>query len=61
MAKVALQKLAAGDADSAFYQAKIKTARFYFQRVLPRAAGHKACVENGAEAMMALKADEFAF
>ncbi len=61
MAKVALQKLAAGDADSAFYQAKIKTARFYFQRVLPRAAGHKACVENGAEAMMALTADEFAF
>lgn len=61
MANVAQQKLAQGTEDKAFYQAKIKTARFYFQRVLPRAAGHKACVENGADSMMALTEDEFAF
>lgn len=61
MAKVAQDKLAASDEDKAFYQAKIKTARFYFQRMLPRAAGHAACVENGANAMMDVTVDEFSF
>jgi len=61
MARVAQDKLAAGCDDSAFYQAKIKTARFYFQRILPRANGHAACVENGASSMMALDVDDFAF
>lgn len=61
MAKVAQDKLALGDEDRAFYQAKIKTARFYFQRILPRANGHAACVENGADSMMDLSADDFAF
>lgn len=61
MAKTAQNKLAASDEDSAFYQAKIKTARFYFQRILPRANGHAACVENGSDSMMALAEDEFSF
>lgn len=61
MAKVAQEKLAAGDTDKAFYEAKIKTARFYFQRMLPRAQGHAACVENGADTMMAHDVDEFEF
>lgn len=61
MVKVAQDKLAAGDADKAFYEAKIKTARFYFQRILPRANGHAACVANGADSMMALDSDDFAF
>ncbi len=61
MAKVAQEKLAVGDTDNAFYEAKIKTARFYFQRMLPRAQGHAACVDNGADAMMAHDVDEFEF
>ena len=61
MAKVAQDKLAAGDDDQAFYQAKIKTARFYFQRILPRANGHAACVANGGDSMMALESEEFIF
>jgi len=61
MAKVAQDKLAQGGEDKAFYEAKIKTARFYFQRILPRANGHAACVENGADSMMALSEDEFSF
>ncbi|MGL1958310.1 MAG: acyl-CoA dehydrogenase C-terminal domain-containing protein [Colwellia sp.] len=61
MAKVAQDKLAENDNDKAFYQAKIKTARFYFQRILPRANGHAACVENGAESMMSIDADDFIF
>jgi hypothetical protein len=61
MAKVAQEKLASGDDDKAFYQAKIKTARFYFQRILPRANGHAACVANGAESMMELESEDFIF
>jgi len=38
MADVAQQKLAAGEGDKAFYQAKVHTARFYYQRMLPRVA-----------------------
>jgi len=61
MAKVAQTKLAAGDEDKAFYQAKIKTAQFYFDRILPRAKGHAACLDNGCESMMSLDAEDFAF
>ncbi|WDE06561.1 acyl-CoA dehydrogenase C-terminal domain-containing protein [Thalassomonas viridans] len=61
MAEKALEKLKASDDDKAFYQAKIKTARFYFQRILPRAQGHASCLANGADSMMALTEDEFAF
>jgi len=61
MVKVAQDKLAAGDDDKAFYQAKIKTARFYFQRILPRANGHAACVANGADSMMELDSEDFIF
>jgi len=59
MAKVAFDKLAEGTEDAAFYEAKIKTARFYFARVLPRIHGHAACIENGAASMMAHDVDEF--
>ncbi|NQY33503.1 MAG: acyl-CoA dehydrogenase C-terminal domain-containing protein [Alteromonadaceae bacterium] len=61
MAKVAQDKLASDSEDKAFYQAKIKTAQFYFQRILPRAHGHAACIEHGAGSMMALDADHFSF
>jgi alkylation response protein AidB-like acyl-CoA dehydrogenase len=61
MAKVAQVKLAETDDDNAFYQAKIKTARFYFQRILPRAKGHASCLENGSDSIMELDADDFSF
>jgi alkylation response protein AidB-like acyl-CoA dehydrogenase len=61
MAKVAQDKLAVSDDEKDFYQAKIKTARFYFQRILPRAHGHASCLENGADAMMDLDAAHFIF
>jgi hypothetical protein len=41
MAVVAQAKIAAGEGDSSFYEAKLHTARFYFQRLLPRAASHR--------------------
>ena len=61
MAKVAQDKLAAGTTEPAFYEAKIKTAQFFMQRMLPRAKGHAACIANGVDSMMALDSEDFAF
>lgn len=40
MARVAAAKLATGSGDAAFYTAKLQTARFYYQRILPRTRAH---------------------
>lgn len=61
MAKASLEALANGTDDAAFYQAKLKTARFYFQRILPRVDGHSSCIENGVASMMAHDVEEFEF
>jgi len=61
MAKTAQLKLAQGTDDTKFYQAKIKTAQFYFQRMLPRSKGHVACILNGADSLMALDSEDFIF
>ncbi|WP_068546187.1 acyl-CoA dehydrogenase C-terminal domain-containing protein [Thalassotalea crassostreae] len=61
MAKVATEKLAEGSSETAFYKAKVKTANFYFERILPRAKGHLACMTNGADSMMAITEEEFIF
>ncbi len=60
MAEVAQQKLDAG-VDDALYRGKVKTARFYFQRLLPRTATHKAAMLAGADALMDVSEDEFAY
>lgn len=61
MAKVAYDKLAREPNEKDFYQAKIKTAQFYFQRILPRAKGHAACIENGVDSIMSLEEENFSF
>jgi hypothetical protein len=58
MAKVALAKIAGGDADP-FYANKLTVGRYYLQRVLPEAGAHLAKLKTGAEAVMALPADAF--
>jgi hypothetical protein len=60
MAVVAQAKLAAGDGDKDFYEAKLHTARFYFQRLLPRADAHRAALESGADNLMAMPEALFA-
>ena len=60
-AAVALEKLSEGTSEERFYQAKVKTAQFYFQRMLPRAKGHVACIQGGVDTMMALDTEDFAF
>lgn len=58
MASVAQQKIAEGS-DDPMYTAKIKTARFYFQRILPRTMTHRAAMLSGAANMMDMAEDEF--
>ena len=52
MAILARTKLADSPADSEFYEAKLMTARFYFDRLLPRTLSHKQLMLSGAENLM---------
>ena len=59
MAKVAADRLPKANGDSGFYQAKLTTARFYFDRVLPETGALLTAIKSGKSSMMAL--DETAF
>ncbi len=61
MALVAQQKLAEGSTETGFYNAKLKTAQFYFKKVLPRVRGHVEVIAGGLEPLMSLDAEDFAF
>ncbi|MCY7354944.1 MAG: acyl-CoA dehydrogenase C-terminal domain-containing protein [Lysobacter sp.] len=43
----------------AFKAAKRETARFYFDRILPRTLTHAAAITSGADSLMSLEADRF--
>lgn len=58
MACVAQQGLEKQPQDSLFYQAKIKTAQFYYQRLLPRTESHRQAMLAGVEGLMAPQVDE---
>jgi hypothetical protein len=60
MAKTAADKLDAGGTEKDFYQGKIATADFYFKRILPRTAAHKAMIEAGAGSLMDIEDAQFA-
>lgn len=52
-AKVAMEKLSQNtDTDTAFYQAKIDTARFYMQKILPQAGSLLQSIANGSKSVM---------
>ncbi|MCX8996006.1 acyl-CoA dehydrogenase C-terminal domain-containing protein [Rhizobiaceae bacterium BDR2-2] len=59
MAKAAEDALAAGDPRKEFLEAKLVTARFYMERIMPETALRKARIEAGADSLMALPADAF--
>ncbi len=59
MAKAAYTALDAGAADTAFYETKIATGRYYMARQLPACAMHLARIESGADPVMALPAEAF--
>ena len=62
MAGVAQRKLAEGGEGGlgrTFYDSKLKTARFYFKKMLPQVLALRATIAAGAEPVMALDADAF--
>lgn len=59
MAAVASAKLAAGEGDRSFLEAKLHTADFYFARILPRTLMHREAMLAGAGTLMAMPAEAF--
>lgn len=59
MAKAATEGLAAGAEDAKFLEAKLVTARFYFERFVPDAGGLRRKIEAGSDAVMALEPEMF--
>ncbi len=60
MAKAAYGKLANGAGDnSAFYEHKLVTGRYFMERAMPETAAHLARLSSGADTMMALPAEAF--
>lgn len=60
-AKTSLDALSQGTAEHAFYRAKLETARFYFERLLPRTATLAITIDSGSDNLMRLAADDFSF
>jgi hypothetical protein len=59
MATAAQRMLAAGEGDRAFLEAKLMTARFFAERILPDAGALRRKIEGGAESMMAMPVEMF--
>ena len=58
-ALVARRRLETGDGDRAFLEAKIKTAHFYADNLLPQAAALARSVVRGADSTLALDEAQF--
>jgi alkylation response protein AidB-like acyl-CoA dehydrogenase len=58
-ARIAKAKLADGTDEPGFYKAKIATAAFFFDRILPQATALFLSIKSGARTTMALDADAF--
>ncbi len=59
MAKVAAEKLPAAGARAPFYDAKLKTARFYFSKILPQVNSLNIAILAGAKSVMDMPAEAF--
>lgn len=58
-AETAQAAIKEGSSEKTFYKAKITTARFYFERILPRTRMHLAAIESGSDNLMALDESDF--
>jgi alkylation response protein AidB-like acyl-CoA dehydrogenase len=59
MAKAANAALAGGGEDKSFLEAKLVTARYFADRLMPEAGALRRQIEGGSEAMMALEPEQF--
>jgi acyl-CoA dehydrogenase len=57
-ARVAQRKLSAGE-DPVFHEAKLITARFYAEHILPKAGALLASIKNGGVSILALTEEQF--
>ena len=57
-ANIAQQKLKHGQ-DASFYEAKLVTARFYAEHLLPKVDALRTSIKNGGVSMLALTEDQF--
>ncbi len=60
MVEAANAALDAGTGDAAFYEAKLVTARFFAERIMPEAGALRRKIEGGDAAIMALSPEAFA-
>ena len=60
MAKASAAALAAGADDASCHEAKLVTARFFAERMMPRTGALRAEIEAGSESLMAIHPDMFA-
>ena len=58
-ALVASERLAAGDSERSFFEAKLVTGRFYNESVLPRAGACLDAMQAGADSVMGLTEEQF--
>jgi Acetyl-CoA dehydrogenase C-terminal like len=59
MARAAQGALAAGTDDKAFMEAKLMTARFFSERIMPDTGALRRKLEAGSEVMMAMPVEAF--
>jgi hypothetical protein len=59
IAEAAQAKLSNGDGDAERMKAKLVTARFFMERMLPESGAYLARIQSGAASVMELPADEF--
>ena len=57
--RIAAGKLAADTDEAGFYSTKLKTATFFFERILPQVGSLLQAIKAGKASMMALPEDEF--
>ncbi|HKU85353.1 MAG TPA: acyl-CoA dehydrogenase [Casimicrobiaceae bacterium] len=55
----ATEKLESGDGDAAFLRAKVATARFYAECLLPQAEAYSQSVVGGSASVLAIPAEQF--
>jgi hypothetical protein len=51
-ARIAAERIAAGRGDLAFYRAKLRSARFYSEHVLPQSLAYAQTVVRGAASVV---------
>lgn len=59
MARASAAAIAAGRGDRTFHDAKLVTARFFTERIMPDAGALRRKIEGGAESLMALPVEAF--